>query len=160
LALRADSLDAYIATDEYESRLNKQQERGEGIAMQVFELWLVVTVPMVALVQWWATRRLHRKALAVARARHVNAQQAAAKMLHQSRQQIAQLQRELSAARLTASRATRTTPARPASVSRARESLLGILDDAPRHRPALPVDGFAETMPSQQFPHASAFGSL
>jgi len=123
--------------------------------MYVFDLWLVAIVPTVAWVQWWATRRAHRKQLAVARARHLSAQQAAAKMLQQSRQQITQLQRELAAARLAARRVPRAK-----SPSPARDAMAGILDDASRRTPALPVDGFADTLPSQQFSHSSAFGSL
>ncbi|HJV96784.1 MAG TPA: hypothetical protein VJ608_12140 [Albitalea sp.] len=107
--------------------------------MYLFDLWPVAIVPTVAWVQWWATRRAHRKQLAAARARHLSALQAAAKMLRKSRQQVAELQRELAAARLTARRLPRA--ASPSSA-------------------AAPVDGFADTMPSQQFSHTSAFGSL
>lgn len=124
--------------------------------MYVFDLWQVVAiVPTIGLVQWWATRRLHRRNLAVARARHLSAQQAAAKLLQQTRQQVAQLQRELAAARLSARRMPRSRPP-----DRPRDVVPGALDDASAHMPALPVDGFAETMPSLQFSHTSAFGSL
>ena len=124
--------------------------------MYVFDLWLVVAiVPTVGLVQWWATRRIHRKHLAVARARYLSAQHGAAKMLQQSRQQITQLQQELAAARLSARRVPRATPPSPARVS-----VPATRDDASRRAPALPVDGFAETMPSLQFSHTSAFGPL
>src|SRR5207244_4181506 len=85
----------------------------ERITMQLIQFWLVAaTVPPVALLQWWAMRTTHRKGLAAAHARHREAQQSAATLLQQSRQQIAQLQQELAAARLAAKCLTRVEPPR------------------------------------------------
>ncbi|WP_372529142.1 hypothetical protein [Piscinibacter sp.] len=129
--------------------------------MHLIQFWLVVAIVLpVALLQWWAMRRIHRKNLAAERARRLSAQQAATKLLHQTRQQIAQLQQELAAARLAAKRPPRPALPRPTRIPTARDSLMKILDEAPQPARGLPPDGFAETMPSLQFPHASQYGSL
>lgn len=124
--------------------------------MQSFQTWLAMAiVPTVALIQWWIMRTGERKRLAAARARHREAEQSAAKLLQQTRKQITQLQQELAATRLQQARRA----VRPAAVTPpmpdARESLLAMLDKSPPSRHALPVDGFADTLPSLQFPHAS-----
>ena len=114
---------------------------------------------LVTLLQWWATRLFHRKRLARTHARYVKAQQSADKLLQQSRHQNLQLQQELAAARLAVKRTQREqAPARSPSLD-ARNALMKILDEAPAAKRALPIDGFAETMPSLQFP-SSAMGSL
>jgi soluble lytic murein transglycosylase-like protein len=129
--------------------------------MQLIQFWLVAAiVPPVALLLWWAMRTTHGKRLAAVQARHLKAQQSAAALLQQSRKQIAQLQQELAAARLAATRPTRVERPRSTVSPAARDCLMKILDEAPQAARALPVDGFAETMPLPQFPHASAFGHL
>jgi hypothetical protein len=126
--------------------------------MHTDTLWLLIVTTLVAALQWWATHLIHRKRLARAQARHLKAQQSTDKMLQQSRQQNTQLQQELAAARLAMKRHQRpqATPAAP--VPDARAALMKILDQAPQRR-TLPVDGFAETMPSLQF-QPSGMGAL
>ncbi len=129
--------------------------------MQLDHHWFVFALVLpIALLQWWATREIHRKRLAALQARHVKAQQSADVLLQQSRQQNTQLQLELAAARLAVKRLPRGEPSAPRPNPPSRDTLMRILDEAPaaRHRP--PPDGFAETMPSMQFPHGSAFGAL
>jgi soluble lytic murein transglycosylase-like protein len=130
--------------------------------MQSTELWLMVATALAtAVFQWLATRGIRRRRLADMRARYLAAQQAADKLLQQSRQQTAQLQQELAAARLVAKRLPRTEPAARPSSAQARDTLMRVLDEAPAKRPALPVDGFAETMPSMQFTQGgSSFAAL
>jgi len=103
----------------------------------------------VALLQWWATRRAHQKKIASVRARHHKAQADTDKLLQMSRQQNLQLHQELVMARLSVVRPQRETA--PAPAVDARNALMQIVDEAPSRRRALPVDAFAETMPSMQF---------
>lgn len=94
--------------------------------------------------QWVGLRAKYLKGLAQQRARHQQHQQATQHQLEQAKQQIGRLQSELSIARL---QIKRHIPPEPASApQRARE-------EAPAARRALPVDGFADTLPSPQFPH-------
>jgi len=129
--------------------------------MQLTQLWLMfATVLPIAVLQWWGMRSIERKRIANVRARHLKSLQSADKLLQQSRQQNAQLQQELAAARLAVKRLPRPEPSRRTPHPEARETLMRILDEAPPTRRALPVDGFAETMPSLQFPPGSTFGNL
>jgi len=112
------------------------------------------------MVQWWAMRKAYRRDLAAARARYHAAQQAADTMLQQARRQYAQIQQELAALRQAATRPTVAATARAEAARReaaraqARDGLLNILDDDAQRR-TLPHDGFASTLPSQQFPISS-----
>jgi hypothetical protein len=110
-------------------------------------------------------RRLHVKRLSAARALHQSAQQTAATLLQQARQQTTQVQLELAAAREAAKRRPASTPApsKPAPVTAdaaARERLNKMLDEAPQPEHAVPVDGFADTLPARLFPPSTSFGLL
>jgi hypothetical protein len=128
------------------------------VPMQSVWLAAPISVLAVAAVQWWATRAWHRKSIAAMRARHASAQQTAAALLQQARQQAAMAQQELEAARQAAKRA-RPEPTRPA-IKVSRERLNRMLDEAPLARAALPTHGFADTLPSHQFPPSTSFGLL
>lgn len=128
--------------------------------MSFEQLWpSLLFAVAVAAVQWWATRRLHRQALARAQARHLKAQQLSDKLLQQSRQQNTQLQHELETARLGMRRQRVGPAAVPQPEPAARAALTRMLDAAPELKRSLQVDGFAETMPSMQF-QTSAMGSI
>ncbi len=66
--------------------------------------------------------------------------------------QIAQLQHDLAAAKLQATRYATDDAALRQSRSRAKEALQRTLDDAEASCRHLPPNGFADTMPSPQFP--------
>ncbi|HEV7914029.1 MAG TPA: hypothetical protein VGP22_09695 [Albitalea sp.] len=124
--------------------------------MQIIQTWLpIAIIPTLAVLQWGVMRNVERKRLAAAKARHREAEQSAAKLLQQTRKQIAQLQQELATVKLQAKRTARPAPPPPQPEPEVRDTLLAMLDDAPPRRHALPVDGFADTLPSLQFPHAS-----
>jgi len=123
----------------------------------------IIAMTAICALQWWALRRAHRRELIHARARHQAAQQSADTMLQQARRQYAQIQQELiqlrqslprSAASLEAARAD---AAKAEQRSAARSGLLDILDTDQQARRRLPVDGFASTLPSQQFALSSSF---
>lgn len=118
-------------------------------------------VALVAVVQWRVMHRLQRKRLAALRARHQSVQQSAVRLLQQARQQTAQVQQELAAAREAAKLGRTTAKARAAAgTAAARERLDRMLDDGAAARPALPVDGFADTLPSPPFAASTTFGLL
>jgi len=129
--------------------------------VQIDPVWYTLcTMAPVALLQWWVTQKIHLRQLATAQGRHLKAQQATDKMLQQSRRQNAQLTQELAAARLALKRPpVAESSARTRSAGDARNALMKILDEAPLSKRALPIDGFAETMPSMQF-QTSAVGPL
>jgi hypothetical protein len=129
--------------------------------MQLDYVWITVTLTaLVAGLQWWATRKLHHRKIAGVRARHLKAQENTDKLLQMSRQQTLQLQQELAVARLAMQRPQRESAApAPAPAVDARSALMKILDEAPSPRHVLPIQGFADTLPSLQF-KPSAMGSL
>jgi hypothetical protein len=102
--------------------------------------------------QWSVLRGRYRSELTVQRARHQLQQQTTSQSLERARKQIGQLQHDLSAARLQARRHTSDDAALRQSRSLAKEALQRTLDDADASRRRLPQDGFADTMPSQEFP--------
>ena len=120
----------------------------------------LITLALAALVcsaavifQWAVLQTRYRNALAKQRARHLQQQQTTSQHLEQARRQIGQLQHDLAAAMLQAKRHT-TSEAVPAqSRSRAKEALDRALEDAAATWRRLPPDGFADTLPSPQYPH-------
>jgi len=122
--------------------------------------WLIAAalVVVVAVAQWRVLTSLHLKRLAAARSRHQRAQESTATLLQQARQQTAQVQQALSAARETAKRRS-PAAVRPTVDSSARARLNKLLDDAPQ-APALPANGFADTLPSRHFAASTTFGLL
>ena len=120
----------------------------------VINLWIAAPVFGGALVlQWAVLRTKYRNGLTKQRARHVQQQQTASGHLEQAKRQIGQLQDALAAARRQVKQHTMDGAASLQSRSRAKEALQRTLDDASALRRRLPPDGFADTLPSLQFPH-------
>ena len=69
-------------------------------------------------------------------------------------------QKELERLRLAAPPAKRSVAPTQAPNAGVRENLNRILDAAPETAHRLPVDGFADTLPSQQFADTGSFGLL
>jgi uncharacterized protein HemX len=104
--------------------------------------------------QWRMLRAIHLKAMAVQRTRHQLQQQAAVAKVDQAKRQIAQLQQELAAARLELTHRRDTSPSAPAKAFTVKKPVRRDVDTAAASRPRLPPDGFADTLPSPQFPHS------
>ena len=102
--------------------------------------------------QWSVLRGRYRSELTVQRARHQVHEQTTRQYLEQARKQIRQLQHDLSAAKLQAKRNATDDAALRQIRPRAKEALQRTLDDAEASCRRLPPNGFADTMPSQQFP--------
>ena len=119
---------------------------------------LAGTATVSAGLQWAIASRLHRKRLERASARHAEVQQTSSRFMQQAKKQIAQLQQELAASRREMTRLTREQE-RADKRQAAREVLRQSLEEAPPARPSLPVDGFADTLPSLQFPADSRLGT-
>ena len=117
----------------------------------IFSLVALACTAAIAL-QWSVLRSRYRSELTVQRARHQLQEQTTSQYLEQARKQIGQLQHDLSAAKLQARRHTTDDAALRQSRSRAKEALERTLDDGDASRRRLPPDGFADTMPSQEFP--------
>jgi hypothetical protein len=105
--------------------------------------------------QWGLQRSLQRRALDALKSRHAQQQLNLTRKLDQAKRQIPQLQQELAAVRLELKqrRERSAPPPEPAPPVPTRESLIRELDAVPP-RPKLPVDGFADTLPSLQYAHA------
>ncbi len=121
-------------------------------------LWLAAlgTCSVFAM-QWIVLRSKYLKGITQQRARHQQHQQATQQQLEQAKRQIGHLQHELSltkqqiarlAAKEHASTPERPRPAAAPQVAR---------EDSASPRRALPVDGFADTLPTPQFLHEIAF---
>jgi hypothetical protein len=120
---------------------------------------LAGTAAVSAAVQWAVMRSLHRKRLAKATSRHAEAQQTASRFMQQAKKQIAQLQQDLAASRLEVTRLAREQEGIDKRRA-ARQALDQSLEDTvllPRRSP--PIDGFADTLPSLQFPPDSRLGT-
>jgi len=108
-----------------------------------FILWVAITGSCAALAaQWVVLRSRYLKGLAQQRARHQQQQQATQQQLEQAKQQIGRLQHDL--IRLKVQRKIAREPAKAQQRARAQ---------TPPARHALPADGFADTLPTPQFPH-------
>lgn len=108
-------------------------------------LWAAAIGSCAALAaQWFVLRSRYLQGLAQQRARHQHHQQATLQQLEQAKQQIGRLQHDLNATRLQSQRQAAREPARALQRARTEE---------PAARHALPRDGFADTLPTPQFPH-------
>lgn len=112
--------------------------------------WILVAGLAVALVaQGLVLRRAHRRRVAFQASVLQRSQLAMNNRLDKTKQQIGQLQGELSAARLQIARLDRQVASAVPSRAAARETLERTLDDdAIATRRALPPDGFADTQPA------------
>src|SRR5882762_8765409 len=125
--------------------------------MDLMSLWpyIVVNGLLVAVVWAWMHAR-YKKRLASEKARYVQFQQASSRFMLEAKRQVAQLNTDLAAARLAVKRAVqeRAAPARtPATVKQTTKRI-----DVATTRTQLPVDGFADTLPSLQFSADTTFG--
>ena len=122
-----------------------RQSTGDTALSTQFILWLAALGSCAALVtQWVLLRSNYLKAIARQRARHQHQQQATQTQLELAKQQIGRLQHDLSITRMHVKRQV----AREQAVAPQREQ-----PQAPAPRHAMPPDGFADTLPSLQFPH-------
>lgn len=114
-------------------------------------LWLATLgCGAVIVVQWFFLRSRYLQGITQQRARHQQAQQTTHQQLEQAKRQIGHLQHELSVSKQQIARLAAKVPAparpRPMAVpQRPRE-------EAAETRRSLPVDGFADTLPTPQFP--------
>ncbi len=115
-------------------------------------LWLAgLGASAVIAVQWIFLRTRYLKGITQQRARHQQSQQTIHQQLEQAKRQISHLQHELSSSKQQLARlaAKLPSPARPRPVAVPKRSH----EDATEDRKSLPVDGFADTLPTPQFPH-------
>ncbi|MBC7956344.1 MAG: hypothetical protein H7Y33_10810 [Cytophagales bacterium] len=135
----------------------QQQESGCCAMSAGVNLWLAAAVvAATVIIQWVLLRARYLKGLSLQRARHAQHQQATNQQIEQSKRQIAQLRIDLSTARAQLVR--NAAKERPLSPQRPRPSVAPAhqLNDAPPTRSTLPIDGFADTLPTPQFPHDPA----
>jgi heme exporter protein D len=120
-------------------------------------LWVAAAGSSVAVVaQWVFLRSRYLKGITQQRTRHQQTQQATHQQLEQAKRQIGHLQHELSLSKQQIARLAVKVPspavarARPVAVPHRQR------DDAAETRRSLPVDGFADTLPTPQFPYDAA----
>ncbi|MBC7995924.1 MAG: hypothetical protein H7Z15_22075 [Rhizobacter sp.] len=114
-------------------------------------LWLAALgASAVIVVQWIFLRTRYLKGITQQRARHQQSQQTVHQQLEQAKRQISHLQHELSTSKQQLARlaAKLPSPARPRPVALTKRSR----DEGPEARQSSPVDGFADTLPTPQFP--------
>jgi hypothetical protein len=108
---------------------------------------LVIALGAGLIVQGVVLRNAHRRRLALQQAVLAKSQLAMNGKLDKTKQQISQLQTDLSQARMQLKRASRQDVAVPLRAV-SRQSLERDLDDTTASRYALPMDGFADTQPA------------
>lgn len=114
-------------------------------------LWLAgVVLALVVFAQWVLLRSRYLNGLTKQRERHAHQMHNASLYIDQAKRQIAQLQLDLGntrsqLARLSAAR--QPAPARPAS------TVQQVREEASAAQRGEPFNGFADTLPSPQFPH-------
>lgn len=116
-------------------------------------LWLAVLGSSIVIVaQWIFLRSRYLKGINQQRARHQQSQQTTHQQLDQAKRQISHLQHELSMGKQQIARLAVKLPsptvARPRPVAVPQRQGNETLDT----RRSLPVDGFADTLPTPQFP--------
>ncbi len=110
-----------------------------------FILWGATLASWAALaVQWFVLRSRYLKGLGEQRARHQHQQHTTQQQLEQAKQQIGRLQRDLNTTRLQTQPQLARERAKALQRTRAEEAST---------RQALPKNGFADTLPTPQFPH-------
>ena len=118
-------------------------------------LWLAAAISSVVIaVQWFFLRTRYLTGITQQRTRHQQAQQTIHQQLDQAKRQIGHLQHELSVSKQQLARlaAKVPSPARPRPMAvPPRQG-----DDAADTRRGLPADGFADTLPTPEFPRDAA----
>lgn len=118
-------------------------------------LWLAAALSSVVIVaQWVFLRGRYLTGITEQRSRHQQAQQATYQQLEQAKRQIGHLQHELSLSKQQIARLASKlpSPARPRPMAVPSHHR----DEAPDTRRSLPKDGFADTLPTPQFPRDAA----
>ena len=116
-------------------------------------LWILAIVLGASLVlQGIVLRNAYRRKLAMQQALQLQFQQEMNGRLEQTKRQIGQLQSDLAAARQQLKQLGKGDAALVRDSSPARQALERELDEATALRQSLPVDGFADTLPSPQDP--------
>ena len=115
--------------------------------------WLLAAGALGVLMalEWWAVRHFYRRRLLTLQARRQVDMQTAARLLAQSKHQVAQLQQEVALLRPQVVRAAQKVAGPAARRTAANESLSKMLDAPQPPRPRPPADGFADTLPSLLF---------
>lgn len=104
-------------------------------------------------VQWMILQTMHRAKFTKLCARHREEQRSANDCLVQARRQVNQLQHDLAAAKLQAKRHVTDVAPSLQNQDHAKEALLRSLDECSRPQHRVPNNGFADTLPSEQYPH-------
>jgi len=118
-------------------------------------LWLAAALSCVVIgLQWFVLRTRYLKGITEQRTRHQQAQQATHQQLDQAKRQIGHLQHELSLSKQQIARLAAKVPAparpRPMAVPHHQR------DEPHSTRRSLPADGFADTLPTPEFPRDAA----
>jgi heme exporter protein D len=119
----------------------------------ILGLAAALSVAVIA-AQWIFLRSRYLKGITEQRARHQQAQQTTHQQLDQAKRQIGHLQHELSLSKQQIARlaAKLPSPARPRAMAAPQRSR----DEGAQERHSLPPDGFADTLPTPQFPRDAA----
>ncbi|MBT9524403.1 MAG: hypothetical protein IV105_04025 [Rhizobacter sp.] len=118
-------------------------------------LWLAAVLGgTVIVLQWFFLRARYLNGIAQQRNRHQQAQQLIHQQLDQAKRQIGHLQHELSLSKQQIARLAAKVPAparpRPMAVPHHQR------DEPHSTRRSLPADGFADTLPTPEFPRDAA----
>lgn len=118
-------------------------------------LWLAAVLGgTVIVLQWFFLRARYLNGITQQRNRHQQAQQLIHQQLDQAKRQIGHLQHELSLSKQQLARLASKVPSparpRPAAAPQRQR------DEAPNTRRSLPPDGFADTLPTPDFPRDAA----
>lgn len=122
--------------------------------MNLFPWILVAGLVAALVVQWVVLRTAHRRHLGVQQDVLQRTQYALNSKVDKAKQQIGQLQNDLSAARLQIKRLGKQGAAQPDSAV-LRRALERDLDETTERRHALSADGFADTQPAYDTQHGS-----
>jgi septal ring factor EnvC (AmiA/AmiB activator) len=109
---------------------------------------LLISLGAALLAQGLVMRRAQRRQLAAQQAVLLRTQQAMNDRLDKTKQQIGQLQKDLSAARLQLRQLGKSAAASEQDHANSKRALERELDAATASRHDLPIDGFADTQPA------------
>lgn len=111
---------------------------------------LAIALGASLVLQGVALRIVHRRRVTTQQARYLQFQQIMNDKFEQTKRQIGQLQSDLAASRQQVKQLSKDRAASVQRSSPARQMLERKLDNEPRSRHSLPIDGFADTQPSSQ----------